>query len=162
MGLIPSMTWNDILYFCLSLISISKRHTLSSSPKNHRVLSFLLRIFILRHWNHNHWDHQTAKYDISRNSKFFLLPQLTDLTMPCLFYLHYFCISSAVVIVQSLDSKESVCNPADPGSNPGLGRSSREGNGYPLQYFCLENSIDRKAWQAIVHEVAKSWTWLRD
>ena len=55
--------------------------------------------------------------------------------MPCLFYLHYFCISSAVVIVQSLDSKESVCNPADPGSNPGLGRSSREGNGYPLQYF---------------------------
>ena len=45
-------------------------------------------------------------------------------------------------------------------SIPGLGRSSGEGHGYPLQYSCLENSTDRGAWQATVHEVTKSWAWL--
>ena len=40
---------------------------------------------------------------------------------------------------------------------PGLGRFPGEGNGYPLQYSCLENSIDRGAWQVTVHGVAKSW-----
>ena len=43
-------------------------------------------------------------------------------------------------------------------SIPGSGRSSAEGNGYPLQYSCLENSIDRRAWQTTVHSVAKSQT----
>ena len=56
--------------------------------------------------------------------------------------------------------KESACNAGDPGSIPGLGRSPGEGNGYPLQYSCLENSMDRGAWQAIVHGVAKSQTQL--
>ena len=40
----------------------------------------------------------------------------------------------------------------------GSGRSPGEGNGYPLQYSCLENSMDRRAWQATVHGVAKSQT----
>ena len=40
---------------------------------------------------------------------------------------------------------------------PGLGRSPLEGNDYPLQYSCLENLMDRGAWQTTVHEVAKSW-----
>ena len=44
----------------------------------------------------------------------------------------------------------------DTGSVPGLGRSFGEGNGYPLQYSCLENPMDRGAWQATVHRVAKS------
>ena len=44
----------------------------------------------------------------------------------------------------------------DRGSIPGLGRSFGEGNGYPLQYSCLENSMDRGAWRATVHRVAKS------
>ena len=48
----------------------------------------------------------------------------------------------------------------DPGSISRLGRSPREGNGYPLQYSCLENPMDRGAWWAIVHGVAKSWTQL--
>ena len=43
---------------------------------------------------------------------------------------------------------------------PGLERSPREGNGYPLQLSCLENSMDRGAWQSTVHEVAKSLTGL--
>ena len=46
--------------------------------------------------------------------------------------------------------KEPTCNSGDPGSIPGLGKSPGEGNGYPLQYSRLENSMDRGAWQAMV------------
>ena len=56
------------------------------------------------------------------------------------------------------DSKESACNAGDPGSIPGLGRSPGEGNGNPRQYSCLENFMDRGAWWATVHGVAKSQT----
>ena len=56
-----------------------------------------------------------------------------------------------------LDSKESACDSGDVGSIPGSGRSPGEGNGNPLQYSCLENSMNRGAWQAIVHGVSKSW-----
>ena len=45
-----------------------------------------------------------------------------------------------------------------PDSIPGLGRSPGEGNDYPLQYSCMENSMNRGAWQATDHRVAKSWT----
>ena len=54
------------------------------------------------------------------------------------------------------DGKASAYNVGDPGSIPGLGRSPGEGNGNPLQYSCLENSMDREAWQATVHGVTKS------
>ena len=53
-------------------------------------------------------------------------------------------------------------NAGDPGLIPGSGRSSGEGHGNPLQYSCLENSMDRRAWWAIVHRVAKSQTRLSD
>ena len=58
--------------------------------------------------------------------------------------------------------KVSASNVGDPGSIPGLGRYSGEGNGNPLQYSCLENPMDGKTWQATVHGVAKSWTRLSD
>ena len=48
-------------------------------------------------------------------------------------------------------SKESACNAGDLGSIPGSGKSPGEGNGNPLQYSCLENPIDRGAWEATVH-----------
>ena len=54
------------------------------------------------------------------------------------------------------DGKESPCNAGDLASIPGLGRSSGEGNGNPLQYSYLENSMDRGAWRTIVHGLAKS------
>ena len=54
------------------------------------------------------------------------------------------------------DGKMSAYNAGDPGSIPGLGRSSGEGNGNPLQDYCLENPMDREALQATVHGVAKS------
>ena len=56
------------------------------------------------------------------------------------------------------DSKESAYSSGDPGSIPESGRSCREGNGNPLQYSCLENSMERGAWLAAVHGVAKSKT----
>ena len=51
-------------------------------------------------------------------------------------------------------------DPRDPGLIPGLGRSPRVGNGNPLQYSCLKNSMDREVWRATVHGVTKSLTWL--
>ena len=60
------------------------------------------------------------------------------------------------------DGKESPCNAGDPGLIPGSGRFPGEGNGNPLQYSCLENSMDRGAWQPTVHGVAKSQTQLND
>ena len=56
------------------------------------------------------------------------------------------------------DGKASAYNAGDPVSIPRLGRSPGEGNGNPLQYSCLENPMDRGAWLATVHGVAKSQT----
>ena len=55
----------------------------------------------------------------------------------------------------SSDGKESACNVGDLGSIPGLGRSTGERNGYPLQDSGLENSRDRGVWWATVHGAAK-------
>ena len=54
--------------------------------------------------------------------------------------------------------KNLTANAGDLGSIPGSGRSPGEGNGKPLQYSCMKNSMDRGALQAIVHRVAKSHT----
>ena len=59
-------------------------------------------------------------------------------------------------LVAQTDWKESPCNAGDLDLIPGLGRSPGEGNGNPLQYSCLENSLDRRAWQATVQGVVKS------
>ena len=48
-----------------------------------------------------------------------------------------------------LSGKEQACNAGDAGSVPGSGRAHGKGNVYPLRYSCLENSMDREAWQAI-------------
>ena len=56
----------------------------------------------------------------------------------------------------------SVYNAGDLGSIPGSGRSPGKGNGNLLQYYCLENPMDRGAWKATVHGIAKSQTRLSD
>ena len=65
----------------------------------------------------------------------------------------------ASLVAQS--GKESAYNAGDPGLVPGLGRSPGKGNGNPLQYSCLENAMDRGAWWATVHGVAKSETQMK-
>ena len=70
--------------------------------------------------------------------------------------------SSAIDLYELLyiysDSKKSAYNAEEPGLILGLGRPPGEGNGNPLQYSCLENSMDRRAWWDTDHEVSKSWT----
>ena len=68
---------------------------------------------------------------------------------------HLFELSDLSLVVQMVNN---LCNAEDLGSSPGLGRSSGEGHGNPLQYSCLENPMDRGDWQATVCGVAKSWT----
>ena len=67
---------------------------------------------------------------------------------------------SRLVMTSLVDQrvKTSAYNVGDLGSIPGLGRSPGEGNGNPLQCYCLKNPMDRRAWQATVHGVAKSRT----
>ena len=62
---------------------------------------------------------------------------------------------------QWLSSKESACNAGDADLIPGSGRNPGGGHSNPLQDYCLENSMDRGAWWATVHEIAKSQTRLK-
>ena len=57
---------------------------------------------------------------------------------------------------------KSACDVGDLGLTPGLGRFPGEGNGYPLQHSCMENSADRGVWQATVHGIKQSETQLSD
>ena len=65
------------------------------------------------------------------------------------------------LVVKNLPAHANAGGLRDTGSIPGLGRSPGEGNGNSLQYSCLENPMDRGAWRATVHRVAKSWTRLK-
>ena len=67
--------------------------------------------------------------------------------------------SQVALVVKNLPANSGDIK--DVGSIPGLGRSPGEGNGNPLQYSCLENPMDRGAWRAGIHGVAKSRTWLK-
>ena len=82
-----------------------------------------------------------VKFHVSMQTK-----QVTKYWSPK--YTHSFPCGSA--------GKESACSVGDLGSIPGLGKSSGGGNGNPLQYFCLQNFMDRGGWWATVHGVAKS------
>ena len=71
-------------------------------------------------------------------------------------------ITNSIGFPRWLSGKESACSEGDAGSIPGLGKSPGEGNGNPPQYSYLENPMDRGAWWAAVHGVAKSRTRLSD
>ena len=69
------------------------------------------------------------------------------------------------LLLQWLSSEESACSAGDTGDAgwiPGSGKSPGGGHGNPLQYSCLKNSMDRRTWQAAVHEVARSLRELRE
>ena len=67
-------------------------------------------------------------------------------------------LGCAVDFPRGSDSKESAYSAGDTGLIPGSRRPHGEENGYPLQYSCLENPMDRGAWWATIHGAAKSWT----
>ncbi|CAI9174558.1 unnamed protein product [Rangifer tarandus platyrhynchus] len=67
-----------------------------------------------------------------------------------------------ILYIGGSGGKESACNAGDPGSISGLGRSPGEGHSNPLQFSCLEYSMDRGAWQATIHGVTMSQTRLSD
>ena len=67
--------------------------------------------------------------------------------------------SQVALVVKNLPAKAGDLR--DAGSIPGSGRSPREGHGNPLQYSCLENPMDRRAWWAVVHRVTRSQTSLK-
>ena len=71
-------------------------------------------------------------------------------SLHCFWMIHCICWQASISV-----SKESACNAEDPASIPGSGRSPGEGNGNPLQYSCLENPMDRGAWQATVYEITR-------
>ena len=81
--------------------------------------------------------------------------RLSDWTEPNWKYMR---ASQVALVVKNLPANAEDAREAS--SIPGSGRPPEEGNGYPLQYSCLENSVDRGVWWAMVHSVAKSWTWL--
>ena len=93
-------------------------------------------------------DHhlQTRKQALTRHQICLFLPSR----------LWYWCYSSPC----GSDGKESAHNAGDTGLIPGSGRSLGEGNGNPLQYSCLENSMDRGGWWATIHGITKSRTQL--
>ena len=68
--------------------------------------------------------------------------------------------SASQVVLKNLAANEG--DAKDVCSTLGSGRSPGIGNGSPLQYSCLENSMDRGIWWATVHVITKSWTWLND
>ena len=73
-------------------------------------------------------------------------------------YIYLYGISICIwVSLGGSNGKEYTSNAGDLGSIPRLGRAPGEGNGYSLQYSCLENPMDRGAWRATVHGVTKSW-----
>ena len=74
-----------------------------------------------------------------------------------MFYnLHY--VACYVGFPHGSDGKESACNAGDLVLIPGSERSPGEGHGNPLQYSCLENPMDRKTKQTVVHGITQSWT----
>ena len=80
----------------------------------------------------------------------------------CRTYCFYLCSYIEMYSTCSSVGKESACSAGDPGLTLGLGRSPGEGNSNSLQYPCLENLMERGAWWAAVHGVAKSRAQLSD
>ena len=141
----------------------------------------LLCDFLPKRWNHNFMSHVLIGWlqslsvyfvitkcgynNVWINSKLNLLILLTNFPLSqnyrCIVFVGIQSISNASFLLgfpDGSDGKESACNEGDTDSIPGSGRSPGEGNGNPLQYSWLENSMDRGSWWATFHGITKSWT----
>ena len=122
----------DIEYFSMSFITLSMKYLLLGEPL------YLLSLYIpkVEMLSRNY----KLRWIKTKNKGFFFFSRELPLTWD---------------FPHSSVGKESVCNSGDLGSVPGSGRSLGEGNGNPLQYSCLENPMDRGAWQAKFHGVTR-------
>ena len=116
-------------------------------------------------WILDPWELQSRKFCLLRQNSHRsknVPVLLAFINYPSCINLHKYCRFTLKSFPDVSVGKESTCNVGDPGSIPGWGRSSGEGNGNPLQYSCLGNSMDRGAWWASVHQVTKSQTQMSD
>ena len=103
-----------------------------------------------------------------KHVSYYSLSKIISLNIPYICMVHQLALYHLIFYGQltqglGLPSGSVVKNlPAMLGSTIGSGRSPGKGNGYPFQYSCLENPMDRGTWQNTVHWVSKSWTWLSD
>ena len=113
-------------YFCVTCINCTDRWK-TTLAQTHIISSFLIPVTQILIWYplKSYFYHSPLKFQIPIN----------DGTLIFNYYLP-----------GGSDSKASVYNAGDWGSIPGLGRSPGEGNGNPLQYYCLENPMDRGTW----------------
>ena len=100
----------------------------------------------------NHTSPLSRDHNIITTNAEFVCSSLNSAT-PCL-------ITSFFEFRDKEFGKEPACNAGHPGSTPGSEITPGEGNGYPLQYSCLENFMDGRAWGATVDGIAESWTQL--
>ena len=137
-----------------------------STNTNSKSVWFNLQRHTFLHCNlkQNHSQHIILSITIQYISKRQSLKS-SNTVIPLKYNNYHLTIAKSTVHVQTLTvvsgsshGREFACNTRDLGSVPGLGRSPGEGNGKPLQYSCLENSMERGAWWATVHGVAKNWT----
>ena len=98
-------------------------------------------------WSHNSWNNLTRTVDLHSKK---CIHKYNSWRLHKVFNVKEF-----MAFTCSSVSKESACNAGEPGSIPGSGRTPGEGNGNLLQYSCLENPMDRGAWRATVHSVAR-------
>ena len=109
------------------------------------------------------FQHQSLQW-ISLPPLLWLVPPLIVANIHNIYiYVYNMCVYVYICYVYiscGSDCKESACSVWGPGLIAGLGRSPGEGNGFPLQYSCLEYSMVRGVWQAAVHGVTNSQTWL--
>ena len=115
---------------------------------------------VIQHPFMHHYPPSVRKEKLSCDIPMFPVPILSSPSSKKLLYPQFGFSKIIKVFSGGSGGKESSCQAGDMGSIPGLGRSLGEGNGYPLQYSCLENSMDRGAWRTMAHGVTKSWSWL--
>ena len=110
-----------------------------------------------------HWEAKNFMWLTVCNSCFIVVVwnQTHNISEVCLYiYIYIYIYTSQVaLVVNNLPASAGIIR--DTGSVRRSGRSPGGGHGNPLQYSCLENPMDRGAWWATVHGVAKSWTWLK-
>ena len=144
-SIIPSNEYSELICFRIDWLDLlTVQGTLKSLLQHHNSNATILQCsaFFMVQLSHPYIANSLARY----------------LYLACLweFSEAYLCHQNIQSFPGGSDSKASACNMGDLGLIPKSGRSPGEGNGNPLQYACLENPMNGEAWQATVHQVAKS------